>query len=154
MEVDTATAQAQGLTVDHQGKTYYFCSTGDKQLFEKDPDRYIAKPQAAEAAPPAPEVHPATMPPQPAKAAQQEAALPAKCPVCGMDVDTATAQAQGLTVDYQGTTYYFCSTGDKQLFEKDPGSYTAKPRLTEAAPPAPDLQAARRARRLNRAMGR
>jgi len=29
-------------------------------------------------------------------------------PVCGMQVEPATAEAKGLTADYSGQTYYFC----------------------------------------------
>ena len=41
-------------------------------------------------------------------------------PVCGMDVDPATAAA---TSEYQGKTYYFCAMGCKNRFDKDPQSY-------------------------------
>jgi Cu+-exporting ATPase len=41
-------------------------------------------------------------------------------PVCGMEVDPATAAGSS---EYQGTTYYFCSTGCKRQFEHDPASY-------------------------------
>jgi Cu+-exporting ATPase len=41
-------------------------------------------------------------------------------PVCGMDVDPATAAA---TSEYQGKTYYFCAVGCKNRFDKDPQSY-------------------------------
>jgi Cu+-exporting ATPase len=38
-------------------------------------------------------------------------------PVCGMEVDPATAAGES---EHQGTTYYFCSPGCKRQFEKDP----------------------------------
>ena len=38
-------------------------------------------------------------------------------PVCGMTVDTATAEYRSL---YAGETYYFCSAGCKARFDKDP----------------------------------
>jgi Cu+-exporting ATPase len=41
-------------------------------------------------------------------------------PVCGMSIDPSTAAA---TRDYNGQTYYFCSNGCAQNFEKDPASY-------------------------------
>jgi RND family efflux transporter MFP subunit len=47
----------------------------------------------------------------------------AKDPVCGMDVDEGKATQAGLTSAYQGKTYYFCSLGDKETFEKEPGRY-------------------------------
>jgi YHS domain-containing protein len=41
-------------------------------------------------------------------------------PVCKMKVDEATAQ---WTSEYKGETYYFCSPGCKQAFDKDPEPY-------------------------------
>ena len=41
-------------------------------------------------------------------------------PVCGMEVETATAQ---WTTDYKGTMYYFCAPGCKRSFEQDPEKY-------------------------------
>ena len=41
-------------------------------------------------------------------------------PVCGMDVNVATAQ---FTVDHEGTTYYFCSRGCMLDFQDEPGKY-------------------------------
>ncbi len=38
-------------------------------------------------------------------------------PVCGMEVDTESAQH---TAEHKGTTYYFCSRGCKLDFEEDP----------------------------------
>ncbi len=36
-------------------------------------------------------------------------------PVCGMEVDTETAEWKS---EYNGQTYYFCSPGCKRTFEK------------------------------------
>ena len=41
-------------------------------------------------------------------------------PVCGMDIDPATAAG---TSEYKGQTYYFCSLGCKKSFDKDPEKY-------------------------------
>lgn len=41
-------------------------------------------------------------------------------PVCLMEVDTEGAT---ITSDYQGQTYYFCSTGCKRDFESNPARY-------------------------------
>ena len=38
-------------------------------------------------------------------------------PVCGMEVETDTAQWKTV---YKGTTYYFCAPGCKRSFEKEP----------------------------------
>jgi Cu+-exporting ATPase len=44
----------------------------------------------------------------------------AKDPVCGMDVNVATAAGKS---EYKGKTYYFCSPGCKITFDKDPEKY-------------------------------
>lgn len=41
-------------------------------------------------------------------------------PVCGMQVNPEHAPARAV---YQDTTYYFCSTVCKQLFEHEPQDY-------------------------------
>ncbi len=43
--------------------------------------------------------------------------------VCGTVVDTEEAHRQGLTVAYQGHTYFFCSVPCKLRFEADPGRF-------------------------------
>jgi Cu+-exporting ATPase len=43
-------------------------------------------------------------------------------PVCGMEVDTATAT---LTSELEGTVYYFCGRGCKLDFDEDPDVYLA-----------------------------
>src|SRR5215203_950996 len=43
-------------------------------------------------------------------------------PVCGMEVDPATAEWK---TEYQGHTYYFCAPGCQRSFEKDPQKYLA-----------------------------
>jgi len=43
-----------------------------------------------------------------------------KDPVCGMDVDPATAKHKS---DYQRKTYYFCAPGCKKAFEQNPTEY-------------------------------
>ena len=47
----------------------------------------------------------------------------AKDPICAMDVDTANPP--GGTATSAGKTYYFCGTGCRATFEKDPGKYTS-----------------------------
>ena len=41
-------------------------------------------------------------------------------PVCHMDVTYETAQARS---EYDGQTYYFCSLGCKETFDKNPEKY-------------------------------
>lgn len=43
-----------------------------------------------------------------------------KDPVCGMDVDPATAAG---TSEIDGQPYYFCSVGCKKSFDKEPAKY-------------------------------
>lgn len=50
----------------------------------------------------------------------------AKDPRCGMDVDPEKAKASGKTLTYKGSTYYFCSAGCKEEFEKQPEKYLSK----------------------------
>jgi YHS domain-containing protein len=64
-------------------------------------------------------------------AAQQKSADTAVDPVCGMTVVKADAKA---TFDYKGTTYYFCSTGCKDSFAKDPDKYLAARQEKSPAP--------------------
>jgi Cu+-exporting ATPase len=51
-------------------------------------------------------------------------------PVCGMAVDTTTSQ---LSLEHDGTTYWFCGKGCLLDFQDDPGAFLA----AEASPPAP-----------------
>ncbi len=44
-------------------------------------------------------------------------------PVCGMDIDPATAAAKS---EYKGQTYYFCAPGCKKAFDANPEKYVGK----------------------------
>ena len=44
-------------------------------------------------------------------------------PVCGMSVDPATAEYRSFQ---NGKTYYFCSAGCKEAFDKDPAKYVGQ----------------------------
>jgi len=57
-----------------------------------------------------------------APAAEAQAELVAD-PVCGMEIDTKTAEAKSV---YAGKTYYFCSKEDKAKFDSDPEKYLKK----------------------------
>jgi len=46
----------------------------------------------------------------------------ARDPVCGMEVQEATAAATSV---YEGATYYFCNPGCKKTFDDDPVKYVA-----------------------------
>jgi YHS domain-containing protein len=60
--------------------------------------------------------------------AQQKSADKAVDPVCGMTVVKADAKA---AFDYKGTTYYFCSTGCKDAFAKEPEKYLQAQKAAE-----------------------
>jgi YHS domain-containing protein len=45
-------------------------------------------------------------------------------PVCGMEVDPATAE---WTHEFEGTTSSFCSMGCRDDFAEDPAAYTGRP---------------------------
>ena len=40
MQVDEQQAVSNGLTSEHGGQKYYFCSASCKQSFEREPERY------------------------------------------------------------------------------------------------------------------
>jgi Cu+-exporting ATPase len=46
-----------------------------------------------------------------------------KDPVCGMEIKAETAAGKS---EYKGKTYYFCSLGDKETFDKNPERYVTK----------------------------
>lgn len=58
-----------------------------------------------------------------AAASAQPAAKKVTDPVCGMEIDSATAAAKSV---YAGKTYYFCTKDEKALFDKDPEKYVKK----------------------------
>jgi Cu+-exporting ATPase len=53
---------------------------------------------------------------------KEDAMATVKDPVCGMDIDPATAAA---TTEHEGTTFYFCSEGCHQKFVAEPTRYAA-----------------------------
>jgi Cu+-exporting ATPase len=44
-------------------------------------------------------------------------------PVCKMEIDADKAAA---TSQYKGQTYYFCASGCKGAFDKDPAKYAGR----------------------------
>ncbi len=45
-------------------------------------------------------------------------------PICGMDVD----ESAPLKTEFEGKTYYFCSTVCKNAFDKEPHRYVSEGR--------------------------
>ncbi|MGE0652290.1 MAG: YHS domain-containing protein, partial [Alphaproteobacteria bacterium] len=150
MEVDPASARYRS---EFEGQTYYFCSGGCQKRFEADPKRYLTgsadqhqhgdqersasqrnghtahrSHQHADAdhdhhhahdhAPQSSHSHVHTSP-----APKPGAAVLAKDPVCGMDVDPHTAK---FCAEFGGRTYYFCSAGCEAKFKADPERYLTK----------------------------
>ncbi len=57
-------------------------------------------------------------------------------PVCGMAVDVATAEANGLIAEHDGRTYAFCRNGCQQAFLEDAAVYAVKASAAGAVAPA------------------
>ena len=55
-------------------------------------------------------------------------------PVCGMTVDTARAEAEGRTTEYEGRTYAFCRAGCLRAFREQPEAYLAKANVPQPDP--------------------
>ncbi len=117
MSVDPATATEH---VGYMGTTQYFCSAGCRSKFEKDPARYTTQVVQLEHAAHLGHSHAmAAMP-----GGEMERHQSAIDPVCGMRVDPDHAEYRSFQ---KGETYYFCSAGCKETFDKDPGKYITRP---------------------------
>jgi RND family efflux transporter MFP subunit len=116
MDVDESKVKAAGRISMYGGKTYYFCSDGCKQEFEKDPDRALKKSSDMKS----------QETPSARKTQTLRGSAVFKDPICGMDVDEAKAKAAGRTSTYGGKTYYFCAEGCKKRFDEDPKRYLTK----------------------------
>jgi len=95
-------SEAKG-TYEYKGKTYYFCCENCKDTFVKDPDKILSQ-----------------KPGESHSQAEQQEHNTVVDPVCGMKIKKSDATA---TYEYQGKTYYFCMTGCKDKFVKNPGEY-------------------------------
>ncbi len=134
MTVNPASAKSK---VDHDGKTYYFCCSGCATKFQSGPDRYLKpKPSGLVTLGMAAQ-HSHTAPSNdlvgigPAKPADL-----ARDPVCGMNVNPATAK---FRIDHAGQTYYFCGASCLQKFTANPAAYVGerKPSAKPTESPAP-----------------
>jgi YHS domain-containing protein len=43
-KMDVDTGNPPGGSSEHRGGTYYFCAPGCKAAFDRDPEKYLAKP--------------------------------------------------------------------------------------------------------------
>lgn len=80
------------------GRIYYFCSIGCQTIFDTNPAGNAQRPSPT-----------ATL---------------TRDPVCGMMVEPEQA-LHGL--EYGGRTYYFCSTGCRNVFTANPAEYVGLP---------------------------
>ncbi|WP_435007727.1 heavy metal translocating P-type ATPase [Tundrisphaera lichenicola] len=78
MTIDPAKASGN---VDHDGKTYYFCSAVCREKFQADPDRYLDTSQKSDE--PAPEGAQYTCPMHPEIVQEGQGS----CPICGMALE-------------------------------------------------------------------
>ena len=112
MQVDEGKAKAAGRTVDHGGKSYYFCSDDCVGKFRKEPAKYLkgagtaAKSGTPKSAPAAHGVHGKPSAPAAGGAPMENVsaesdALPID-PVCGMVVDPGESRAAGQGERAQG----------------------------------------------------
>jgi len=115
MSVDPATASQQA---DFGGETYYFCSAGCRSVFESDPARYAVREPALAGHATQREHQEFTD-----QGVDMEGTGTATDPVCGMTVNTRSAEYRSFRGDQ---TYYFCSAGCKERFDKDPDKYLAR----------------------------
>jgi YHS domain-containing protein len=104
MQVRTADAPAH---TRHIHRDWWFCSDRCADKFRSDPDRYAAK--QAPAGHDSQHHH------------DEEEKSMAVDPVCGMDVDPATAAA---IRSYEGRNYFFCATGCAETFDAQPNRYS------------------------------
>lgn len=95
----------KNIYADHNGMRIYFCCSSCIDDFKKDPEKYIKKL----------EEQGFTL----EKTLVNEEVID---PVCRMKVTPQDA----ITVDYNGKTYYFCSSHCKENFLKNPEKFTDK----------------------------
>ena len=92
---------------EHAGKKYYFCCGRCLEKFAADPDQYLNLPASSGL------VTPAMPASAPAPKSERD-------PVCGMNVNPATAEH---IHEHRGKTYYFCAPSCAQKFKADPQKY-------------------------------
>ena len=115
MTVEPATAAGR---FDHDGETYYFCSTRCLDRFRAAPNQYVKTASLVGAAVPTAGRRPLPMmQPMPV---QDPSAGGERDPVCGMTVQPATAAGSHT---HEQKTYYFCCLGCLDKFRADPARY-------------------------------
>ncbi|MBZ5550445.1 MAG: heavy metal translocating P-type ATPase [Acidobacteriia bacterium] len=117
MKVDPATAK---FSHAHGGKNFYFCCGGCREKFKASPEKFLSGgPKGMGSG--------LVMLGMPAAAGTGVGAgrsTTAKDPVCGMDVDPATAR---FKTPHGGTEYFFCSAGCLEKFRANPEKILSAP---------------------------
>lgn len=134
MTVNPASAKAR---VDHAGKTYYFCCSGCATKFQSGPDQYLKpKPSGLVTLGMAAQHPHAALSNDLVRIGPAKPADLARDPVCGMNVDPATAK---FRIDHAGQTNYFCGASCLQKFTANPTAYVGerKPSAKPTESPAP-----------------
>jgi len=116
MSVNPATAKYQ---LEHAEKTFYFCCEACLERFRAEPVAFLNKPVGSGL----------VMPGMPGAAAAASAGA-AKDPVCGMDVDPATAT---LKLEHAGEIFYFCSAHCLEKFRAHPDLFLSATPVTREA---------------------
>lgn len=127
MEVQEARARARGLVSEQGGTSWFFCSPGCKQAFDRDPKAAVARAQGV--------TEPLTEEGR-APSARAVKAFHAQDPVCGMDVDPDEAARLGLMSAFQGAPFSFCSRACKQQFDANPDAVLSRPPRMSSMTPA------------------
>jgi len=131
----TVTPERAAGSHEHEGVTYYFCSTGCLNKFKANPQAYPSQPpqpmahqHASQAVQLAGKVKslPVMMPSATAQTAHTD-------PVCGMQVNPSAAAGSH---EQDGTTYYFCSAHCLDKFKADPAAYLHPSPTPQTSAPA------------------
>lgn len=109
-DVYPARARAAGLTSEFGGKTYYFFTNDCKAQFDKEHGQDVEKPVKESGQSKTSDLTNDNL----------AAHGFAKDLVCGMPIPQDKTKAAGLTTEFEGKTYYFCSKECKQHFDKAP----------------------------------
>ena len=111
MNVNPATAK---YVHQHAGEDYYFCCGRCVEKFKSNPQEYLNKPATSG-------LVTLGMPSTPKLAPRADLA---RDPVCGMNVNPATAK---FVLEREGKKHYFCSRGCQEKFDADPAKYLGQP---------------------------
>ena len=84
--------------LDYKGNTYYFCASGEKAIFSKDPEKYISQESSDSL----------KLSYAEQQITDEELGKKAVCPVTNRNF---TITKDTPAIEFQGKTYYFCCPG-------------------------------------------